>query len=225
MTLVASLLLSPVSSVRGWCVQGFAPSAPFLYSWGFLALLCAGVDPMFLWPPGGGGSLHARIWCVCVLADNNMWARLRGEWIGAGRAPGVGLKAPCPCTGGPRARGVMDAHTPTLRTRAVPGTSEVAQQLKSRRLKCDDTCLSLKRASDFGAAVFGATGPPAEVCPYPDDLLVHVFQNQNLVQKCEKLIRAFVVDRNATGAIFGVYAHACVCPTSCVVCELHQRID
>jgi hypothetical protein len=106
---------------------------------------------------------------------------------------------------------------------SVPGMSETAQLLRARKLTCDDLCLSLKRASDFGAAVFGKSGPPAEVCPYPDDLLVHAFQNQNLVQKCEKLIRAFVTDRTASGMLCcGVLCPRCAHGGRALVLPLYR---
>jgi hypothetical protein len=84
----------------------------------------------------------------------------------------------------------------------VPAESDTSSLLKERHLKCDDVCLSLKRAKDFGAAVFSGSGgsraaSAGEVCPYPDELLVHTYQNPGLVSKCETKIRAFIADRSA----------------------------
>ena len=77
--------------------------------------------------------------------------------------------------------------------------SELSQALAARKLPCDDVCYSLKRAVDFGAAVFGSTGRPSEVCPYNEEMLVHTYQNPALVAKCEAKIRAFVSDPTQQG--------------------------
>jgi hypothetical protein len=89
----------------------------------------------------------------------------------------------------------------------VPRGSEVSETLASRRLPCDDVCDSLKRAKDFAAVAFSdRPDVPTEVCPYPDELLVHTFQNRTLVSKAEAKIRAMISDPACSGNARDVHA-------------------